>query len=163
MSPTRSLLITTTAACSGNIKVMKGFKEIAKFFAPTAADYQTVLREFIDYKNHHDDDVYITDDNGNIVTGMNPKAWWQLHGAAWPTLQRIAIRVFSVGTSSSTSERNFSTWSHIWSNRANSIDFQRAIKLVYVYNNLRTLQRLKANKARKDHVDVTWLDDEIEE
>ena len=82
--------------------------------------------------------------------------------AAWPTLQLIAIHVFSVGTSSSTSERNFSTWSHIWSNRANSIDFQRAVKLVYVYTNFRTLQRLKANKARKDHVDVTWLDDEIE-
>ena len=44
----------------GNIKVMKGFKEIAKFFAPTNADYQTALREFTDYKNHHDDDVYIT-------------------------------------------------------------------------------------------------------
>ena len=68
-----------------------------------------------------------------------------------------------MGPSSSTSERNFSAWTHIWSNRANSLDFDRAVKLVYVYTNLRTLEKLKNGTSRKGHVEAFWLDDEIEE
>ena len=56
-----------------------------------------------------------------------------------------------------------STWSHIWSNRANSLDFERTVKLVYVYSNLRTLLDLEKGTSRKDHVHSSWLEDEIEE
>ena len=99
---------------------------------------------------------------GDIIINMSPKSWWQIHGAMWPTLQPIATRVFSVGTSSSASERNFSTWSHIWSNRANSLSFERAIKIVYVYTNLRTLQHIRSGTQRKSNVESNWLATEIE-
>ena len=82
-----------------------------------------------------------------------------MHGANWPALQSIALRVFSIGTSSSTSERNFSTWSHVWSNRANSLDFERAVKIVYIYTNLRTLHNLATGTLRKDHVEKTWMEE----
>ena len=101
--------------------------------------------------------------DGKITIDMSPKEWWQCYGCAWPTLQPIAIRVFSVGTSSSTSERNFSTWSHIWSNRANRLNFDRTVKLVYVFSNLRALQKLRAGTGRTDHVSSYWLEEEIEE
>ena len=146
-----------------NNKVMKGLKEVAKFFATDNQNYQQALREFTDFKNHREAELFPRDIADRTSIGMSPKHWWQLHGAQWPALQPIALRVFSVGTSSSTSERNFSAWSHIWSNRANQLDFDRAVKLVCVYTNLRTLEKLKNGTSRKDHVEAFWLDDEIEE
>jgi hypothetical protein len=145
-----------------NTKVMAGLKEVIRFFAPEEA-YHQAIREFTHFKNHHSDDLYTRDEGGTIIMGMAPKAWWQLHGAQWPTLQPIAIRIFSVGTSSSASERNFSTWSHVWSNRANSLSFERACKIVYVYTNLRQLEKLNSGEAHKNHVESTWLATEIEE
>ena len=107
--------------------------------------------------------MYPRDNNNKIKTGTSPKSWWQLHGYHWPKLQPIALRVFSIGTSSSTSERNFSTWSHIWSDRANRLNFDRTVKLVYVYQNLRALQKLREGTGRTDHVETSWLATEIEE
>ena len=145
-----------------NAKVMAGIKEVVKFFAPDEA-YHQAMREFTMFKQHQDDDMFTRDADDNILMGIAPKTWWQLHGANWPVLQPIAIRIFSVGTSSSASERNFSVWSHIWSNRANKLSFDRAVKMVYVYTNLRTLLNIKSGNARKAHVESNWLATEIEE
>lgn len=145
-----------------NKKVMDGLKEVIKFYAYNNQDYQLALREFTAFKNYRDEECFPTDAKGDIIINMSPKSWWQIHGAMWPTLQPIATRVFSVGTSSSASERNFSTWSHIWSNRANSLSFERAIKMVYVYTNLRTLQHIRSGTQRKSNVESNWLATEIE-
>ena len=134
-----------------------------KHFATNNGDYQTAMREFTTLKNHNDADIFPTDGNGTIITGMSPKSWWQIYGASLPILQPIAIRVFSIGTSPSTSERNFSTWSRIWSNRANSLNFKRALKMVYIYTNLRMLHSIRAGTQRTDHVEGDWLELEIEE
>mgnify|MGYP006903297236 FL=1 len=56
-----------------------------------------------------------------------------------------------------------STWSHVWSNKANRINFERTCKLVYVYTNLRALWKMRAGTARDDHVDRSWLQNEIDE
>jgi hAT family C-terminal dimerisation region len=40
----------------------------------------------------------------------SPLQFWQVDGAAWPHLSKIAIRLFSMATSSAASERNFSTF-----------------------------------------------------
>lgn len=36
--------------------------------------------------------------------------YWQVHGSPWPFLQDIALRLFTMATSSALSERNFSTF-----------------------------------------------------
>ena len=143
--------------------VMRALREIVRFFANNAADATAAFAEFAAFKNMNDAVMYPRDDNGKINTGSSPKSWWQLHGYNWPKLQPIALRVFSIGTSSSTSERNFSTWSHIWSDRANRLNFDRTVKLVYVYQNLRALQKLREGTGRTDHVETSWLATEIEE
>ena len=143
-------------------KVMKGVREVIRFFAPRPAAGAEAIREFANYKNFNDATLFPLID-GKITIDSSPKEWWQCYGGAWPTLQPIAIRVFSIGTSSSTSERNFSTWSHIWSNRANRLNFERTVKLVYCFTNLRALQKMKAGTGRTDHVSSYWLQEEIEE
>ena len=51
----------------------------------------------------------------------------------------------------------------MWTNRANSLDFERAVKIVYIYTNLRTLHNLATVNLRKDHVEKTWMEKEIAE
>lgn len=148
----------------GIAEVMRETREMLRFFAPNAADYQQALREFRDYKVRQDDLLFPkNEENNKIDIGISPVGWWQVNGAEWPALQPIAVRILSVGTSSSASERNFSTWNHIWSNRANRLNFQRTVKLVFVYSNLRMLAKLHSGTARTDHVKSYWLETEIEE
>ena len=149
--------------CFAIQEVMKHVKEVFKHFSVSTGSYNRALSQFADYKNMRDPALFPTDDKGKIKLGMSPKKWWQLHGAQFGTLQQIALRVFSIGTSSSTSERNFSTWSHIWSNRANKLDFERTTKMVFVYTNLRALWKMRAGTNRTDNVDRSWLQNEIDE
>ena len=143
--------------------VMLSVCEVVRCFADSAQDAIEALREFMEFKINNDVFLFPPDENGKTNTGMPPKNFWQVHGHHWPALQPIALRVFSIGTSSSTSERNFSTWSHIWSDRANRLNFERTKKLIFVYTNLRALQKQRAGEGRKDHVKTSWLATEIEE
>lgn len=117
----------------GNLRIMDSLRDIIRFFAPD--DHRQGMVEFHDLKNTNDDDLFPRVDDA-IKTGSAPKDWWQMYGARWPCLQQVAMRLFSIGTSSCASERNFSTWSHIWTHRANNLNFGRAVKLVYIYQNL---------------------------
>ena len=93
---------------------------------------------------------------------MSPRTWWQLNGSRWPKLQEVALRAFAVGTSSSTSERNFSTFGHLWSKRANQLSFDTINKLVYCYNNLRSLQKLRDGTGRAPAVEHGWMEREVD-
>ena len=128
-----------------------------KFMAPTAAAYTAAVAQLAEFKNHPaTDDIF---DGGVSASG----AWWQLHGAPWPELQEICIRLFAIGTSSCTSERNFSTWSHVWSALASGLKFETARKLVYCYFNIRALQQLHEGSRPTDGVPADWLEEHIEE
>ena len=139
-----------------NNSVMSGLKKILRFFCPNTAAYTLALTEFAEFKNTP---AALFDG----VDSISSKAWWQLHGAQWPNLQPVAVRVFCIGTTSCPSERNFSTWSHIWSMKANRLKFETANKLVYIYFNLRALQRLAEGTSRPDTVSADWLGDHIDE
>ena len=138
---------------------MAGLKKVMRFFAETPADCTFALAEFAEFKNFVDVNQFSEASLSNVFS----KDFWQLHGAQWPHLQPICIRVFSVGTSSSTSERNFSTWSHIWSNKANSMKFDTAVNLVYIYFNLRALKQYHDSQSRSVSVTRNWLTSRIEE
>ena len=71
--------------------------------------------------------------------------------------------MFSVGTSSSASERNFSAFAHLWSNRANSLAFNTVDKLMFVYWNQRALQKLRDGTGRGVCVPHGWLKAQIEQ
>ena len=88
-------------------KVMSAVREVLKFFSPNGAHYNCALGQLAQYKALVDELKFPEDEDGVIKIDMSPKTWWQLHGSEWPELQVIALRVFSIGTSSSASERNF--------------------------------------------------------
>ena len=63
---------------------------------------------------------------------------------------------------SGSSVSNFSTFGHIWTDRANSLSFTTVRKLVYVYCNLRSLSKLRDGTARKAAVEHGWMQREVD-
>ena len=64
-----------------------------------------------------------------------PLQYWQSDGAAWSDLQTICVKLFTMATSSASSERNFSTMGFVHSKLRNSLAPQTVQKLVYIKAN----------------------------
>ncbi|KAK9278737.1 hypothetical protein L1049_028313 [Liquidambar formosana] len=86
-------------------------------------------------------DEFSDQDSMNDRGIMDPKLWWVVHGASTPKLQALAIKLLGQPSSSSCSERNWSTYSFINSVKRNKMTPQRAEDLVFVHSNLRLLSR----------------------
>ena len=67
---------------------------------------------------------------------MNPIRWWISHGANGVHLQTLAVRLLSQVASSSSAERNWSTYGFIHSVKRNCLGSEKAKDLVYVHSNL---------------------------
>jgi hypothetical protein len=57
-------------------------------------------------------------------------------GLEWPAVQKIAVKIFSLATSSAASERNFSTFGFIHSKLGNSLSPKPEEKLVFIKTNM---------------------------
>ncbi|PNX78363.1 hypothetical protein L195_g034341 [Trifolium pratense] len=85
---------------------------------------------------------------------LTPKEWWVTYGSSIPKLQSIALKLFSQPTSSSSAERNWSTYGFIQSMKRNKLNPKRAEDLVYIHTNLRLLSR--NNKSYKEGPTKMW-------
>ena len=68
----------------------------------------------------------------------SPLQYWLTDGADWPELQKIALKIFRLATSSAASERNFSTFGFIHYKLRNSLSTKSVGKLVYIKTNMIT-------------------------
>ena len=71
----------------------------------------------------------------------DPIGWWKFHGDDAPEIKHLATHLLSQIASSSTAERNWSTYSFIHSIRRNRLTFRRAEKIVVVHSALRLAHR----------------------
>ncbi|KAL1326255.1 hypothetical protein AAHE18_13G215200 [Arachis hypogaea] len=85
---------------------------------------------------------------------LDPQSWWSNYGSSAPLLQMIALKLLVQPSSSSCSERNWSTYSFIHSKRRNKLNPSRAEDLVYVHTNLRLLSRMSEDYKKGDT--STW-------
>ncbi|XP_057854505.1 uncharacterized protein LOC131064392 [Cryptomeria japonica] len=88
--------------------------------------------QFVSAKNH---DVVAL----NARYGMDANEWWYVHGQGSVYLQPLAIKLNSQVASSSSAERNWSTYSFIHSVERNCLGAKKVEDLVYVHSNLRLL------------------------
>ena len=65
--------------------------------------------------------------------------WWSTYGAETPELAVIAKKVLSQPISSSSAERNWSTYSYIHNVKRNRLNCKRADELVFLHSNIRLL------------------------
>ncbi|KAL5704074.1 hypothetical protein ACHQM5_022547 [Ranunculus cassubicifolius] len=87
----------------------------------------------------------------------DPVGWWSNYGTHTPNLQKMAIRILSLTTSSSGCERNWSTFEGIHTKKRNRLDTKRLEHLVFVQFNARILNRKNKEKERK--LEVLLADD----
>ncbi|KAL6129738.1 hypothetical protein ACLB2K_073087 [Fragaria x ananassa] len=71
----------------------------------------------------------------------DPVGWWQLYGNGVPKLQKMAKRILSLTTSSSSCERNWSTFEGIHTKKRNRLDTGRLNNLVYVQFNSKIINK----------------------
>ncbi|KAL9671541.1 hypothetical protein QQ045_009110 [Rhodiola kirilowii] len=106
---------------------------------PNQGDYNKVMNEYANFSLEGGD--FGDSDSLQMRYTMDPKFWWGNYGATSPILQKLAIRLLGQPTSSSCSERNWSTYSFIHSLKRNKMNPKRAEDLVFIHNNLRLLSR----------------------
>jgi hypothetical protein len=72
---------------------------------------------------------------------MSPIDWWFSYGGETPELAEVAKKVLSQPISSSSAERNWSTYSFIHSVKRNRLNAKTSDKLVYIHANIRLISR----------------------
>ncbi|KAJ8424006.1 hypothetical protein Cgig2_032390 [Carnegiea gigantea] len=72
---------------------------------------------------------------------MDPVDWWSTYGSETPELDEVAKKFLSQPMSSSSAERNWSTYSYIHSVKRNRLNNAKADKLVFIHSNIRLLSR----------------------
>ena len=82
---------------------------------------------------------------------MNLIKWWTCHGANGVYLQSLATRILSQVASSSSAERNWSTYGFIHSVKRNKLGSQKVEDLVYVHSNLRLVSRKGEEHTSRPH------------
>jgi hypothetical protein len=95
---------------------------------------------------------------------MDAIDWWSSYGSETPELAEVAIRVLSQPISSSSAERNWSTYSYIHSVKRNRLNTKRADKLVFIHSNIRLQSRFSEsyNKGPTKKWDVDPENDYLE-
>ncbi|KAK4431384.1 hypothetical protein Salat_0900500 [Sesamum alatum] len=100
------------------------------------------------------------------IDTVSPGIWWEQFGDAAPMLQRVAIRILSQVCSTSTFERQWSTFQQIHSEKRNKIDKETLNTLLYINYNLKLEKSLKlisseADPLQLDDIDMTseWVEE----
>lgn len=133
------------AQSNGKMKVPRNDREVANGVKTVLMRifpshlFKEVKEEFASFAAGLDDyaDISVLEERST----MNPIRWWICHGANDLPLQNLAIRVLSQVASSSSVERNWSTYGFIHSLKPNRLGSQKVEDLVYVHSILRLTSR----------------------
>ncbi|XP_059069104.1 uncharacterized protein LOC131859411 [Cryptomeria japonica] len=116
-------------------EVASGYRVAFKKIYQDEETRNIVMREFGQFVSAKNHDVVAL----NARYGMDADEWWYVHGQGSIYLQPLAIKLNSQVASSSSAERNWSTYSFIHSVKRNRLGAKKAEDLVYVHSNLRLL------------------------
>ncbi|XP_058771877.1 uncharacterized protein LOC131645218 [Vicia villosa] len=81
---------------------------------------------------------------------MDAAQWWEYHGSCAPELQHLAMIVLSQTTSATNCERNWSTFSYIYTKTRNRLKYKKLHKLVFTHYNMKLRMRDKLRKTREE-------------
>src|SRR5450759_4943167 len=85
--------------------------------------------------------------------------WWAFEGACGKLIAPIARRILGQTVSSSSCERNWSSYSFVHNKSRNRLEAKRAEDLVYVYTNSRVMAEGKEKDKKKWYADNVDLED----
>ncbi|KAL7606588.1 hypothetical protein Lser_V15G19453 [Lactuca serriola] len=120
-------------------EVMQGVMESFNRFSENEEEGRLLREQFITF--HIKKGIYSIAETQTDALTMDPIDWWSTYGAETPNLALLAKKVLSQPISSSSAERNWSTYSYIHNVKRNRLNEKRADKLVYIHSNIRLLSR----------------------
>jgi Protein of unknown function (DUF 659)/hAT family C-terminal dimerisation region len=119
---------------------MAGLMRVFQNLTDTAEEFQAVKIEFNSYFHamppYYGDHVW-----SPLGVKELPHLWWFTNGSVGKMLPRIARRILAQVVSSSSCERNWSSYSFVHSKARNRLLPSRAEDLVYIYTNSRVLNQ----------------------
>ena len=130
-----------------DIEVVLGVMEAFKRIAENDEEEKLLREQFARF--HMKKGIYsMVATQAESVT-MNAIDWWSSYGAETSELAEVAKKVLSQPISSSSAERNWSTYSYIHNVKRNRLNCKRADKLVFIHSNIRLLSRFSENYHTK--------------
>ncbi|KAJ9538755.1 hypothetical protein OSB04_031488 [Centaurea solstitialis] len=125
--------------------VMRSFKRIAE-----SDEEARVLREqFATF--HMKKGLYSMPAAHMDAVTMDAIDWWSNYGSETPELAEVAKKVLSQPISSSSAERNWSTYAYIHNVKRNRLNSKRADKLVFIHSNIRLQSRFSKSYTTGPH------------
>ncbi|KAH7352305.1 hypothetical protein KP509_19G039100 [Ceratopteris richardii] len=119
------------------------------------------MEDYDKYKNDYDSFASpVVHDPRRMQEGVK---WWEMFGGCTPKLKSLAIRVLSQGSCASPCERNWRTYSLIYTKRRNRLLPCNANKLVYIHTNLRLLSKVKERGFERMEITLDMLNKEKDE
>ncbi|XP_076930748.1 uncharacterized protein LOC143595669 [Bidens hawaiensis] len=115
--------------------VMEAFQRISK----NEAERQVLQQQFATF--HMKKGLYARATKQADVVVMDAIDWWATYGSETPELAEVAKKVLSQPITSSSAEKNWSTYSYIHSVKRNRLNSKRADKLVFIHSNIRLQSR----------------------
>ncbi|KAL0213498.1 hypothetical protein RCL1_007124 [Eukaryota sp. TZLM3-RCL] len=103
-------------------------------------EYEAACNEFVRFRRQ----FQLPPKAVELKETMSGSNWWQMFGHHFPVLKKVAVKLLSQVSTSSAAERNWSVLKFIHCPRRNRLTVDRARKLIYVYENLRLLQKISA-------------------
>ncbi|KAL0227493.1 hypothetical protein RCL1_003637 [Eukaryota sp. TZLM3-RCL] len=103
-------------------------------------EYEAACNEFVRFRRQ----FQLSPKAVELKETMSGSNWWQMFGHHFPVLKKVAVKLLSQVSTSSAAERNWSVQKFIHCPRRNRLTVDRARKLIYIYENLRLLQKISA-------------------
>ncbi|KAM0841221.1 hypothetical protein ACQ4PT_059156 [Festuca glaucescens] len=120
-------------------EVMQGVMEAFSRIAEDKKEYATLREEFNKFIMKKG--LYALPPVQADAATMNAIDWWFNYGSETPNLNEVAKRVLSQPISSSSAERNWSTYSFIHNVKRNKLNTKTTDKLVFIHANERLKRR----------------------
>ncbi|GBG85919.1 hypothetical protein CBR_g40731 [Chara braunii] len=109
------------------------------------------LREPVEGKVRKNEKIW-TDCAREGATKCAPQDWWGLHGGDVRDLQKIAMRVLGMWSTTTPAERNWASMDFVHSKRRNSLSPESLENLVYIHWNMQLLR--VPDSKESDYVDM---------
>ena len=122
----------------------------------TPETYPDVVKEFIAFRHKA---VPFHDMLDPKDQKCSPYAWWDFEGACGKLLAPIAKRILAQTVSSSSCERNWSSYSFVHDKKRNRLLPGRADDLVFVYTNSKLLANAKLTDEKRWYAENVDLED----
>ncbi|GBG59926.1 hypothetical protein CBR_g66732 [Chara braunii] len=88
---------------------------------------------------------------------LTPSEWWATYGGDVPDLQSIAIKVMGMSSTTTPTERNWSSMDFVHSKRRNNLKPETLEKLVYIHWNMQLLRVANNGGANDEGYVNLWI------